>query len=110
MSSQNMVFVYILDIECLIHVLVVSYNSYMPKVFFMMVECGSEGLLCVAFVLLIIMAYPDAKDILFGQWFPPRALSSTRFRCALSSTRFRYGTTENGAAGTEFASNCYFYT
>ena len=47
------------------------------------------------------MADPVGKDILFGGWFLPRVLSSTR-----------YGTVENGAAGTECACIvlcCFFY-
>ena len=45
-----------------------------------MVECGSESLLSVDFVLWVIMADPGAKGTLFGCRFPPRTLSSTRFR------------------------------
>ena len=58
-----------------------------------MVECSSEGLLCIDFVLFVIMADPYTNDILFGRRFP---------QFVLSSTRFRYGTVESGTVGTEF--------
>ena len=91
MSSKIVILMYILEVEYLIHVLIISLKSY-PQFFSMYDDKRLNlGLICVGCALCVAMVGPGAKAMLFGHWFPPHVLSST---C------FWYGTFVNGTAAT----------
>ena len=75
-SSQRVILMYILEVEYLIHVLLISHDSQLQLYY------DSRRLIkaCSVFVVhcVFTIADPDAKFALFEHWVSPHVLSSTR--------------------------------
>ena len=77
-SSQSVIFMYILEVAYLIHVLLICHNLYLQF------DYDSRrlilGLLYVCCALCVAMADPGTTVVRFEHWFPPHVLLSIRIR------------------------------